>query len=275
MKHNNNNNKLKMFWFESKSAGDFPLYNDQPFTLSWPKWIWWLVFTIGSFVIFTGVYLYLIQIFDADIFNQFKDALISKPWLPSLFVIIGYLMLLGSYAVITKHHWSILFRKLNKKAFFFAVIFGLILFVISLFYYEFVLVELLHINLNDNSAVSVGGKTGVSILSAFSIIIQLLAEEFWTILPFLFILRLCFKTFNISRKTSIIFAWIISSIIFGIYHIPSYDGNLAQVFLVVTVDRLFITFVYLRYKSICASYLTHVAWDIIPIIVAIVKFSMG
>lgn len=265
--------KNNKFWFESKNTGDFPLYNNQPFTLSWSKWIWWLVFTLASFIIFTGVYLYLIQLFDPDIFNQLKTIFINNSWLESLFVIIGYLMLLVPFGIICKNHWDILFRKLSKKAFFFSIIFGLILFVISLFYYEFILVELLHLNLNNNSAVSVGGKTGVSLLSAISIIIQLLAEEFWTIVPFLFILRLCFKTFNFSRKTSIIIAWIISSIIFGIYHIPSYDGNLVQIFLVVAVDRVFITFVYLRYKSIWASYLTHVAWDIVPLIVAVVKFS--
>lgn len=143
-----------------------------------------------------------------------------------------------------------------------------------LFYSEFILVQLFHYTLNNDNAFNQDGKGGMSILQAIITLIQLIAEEFWSIVPFLFILTICYKAINLSRKTSIIIAWIASSIIFGAYHIPSYDGDLVQAFMVIGVDRILLTFVYLRYKSIWASYLTHVAWNIIPITLAVVNAGL-
>lgn len=267
-------NELDRFWFEKKGGIDFPLYNGKPFELSWAKWIWWIIFTIGAFFVFTGLFLYPFEIFDGNLFNQLRPVFHAHTWIQYIFIIVGYLMIFGSYWIICKNHWNILFHTLRWKTAFFSIVFGLAGMVVMLFYSEFILVQLFHYTLNNDNAFNQDGKGGMTILQAIITLIQLIAEEFWSIVPFLFILTICYKAINLSRKTSIIIAWIASSIIFGAYHIPSYDGDLVQAFLVIGVDRILLTFVYLRYKSIWASYLTHVAWNIIPITLAVVNAGL-
>ncbi|GFH40324.1 CPBP family intramembrane glutamic endopeptidase [Lactococcus insecticola] len=89
----------------------------------------------------------------------------------------------------------------------------------------------------------------------------LLGEELLTLIVFFLIYSLAIKKLN--RETTILLALIGSSLVFGLYHLPTYGYNVAQSILVIGVVRFFLSAVYIRTKSIWASFLTHYAYDMI------------
>ncbi|PVM94172.1 CPBP family glutamic-type intramembrane protease [Caulobacter endophyticus] len=90
---------------------------------------------------------------------------------------------------------------------------------------------------------------------------QLLGEELVTILPFLALLTLLHGRLGLSKGAAIAGAWIVSAIIFGLLHLPTYGWNLMQVLLVIGVSRLVLTIPYLLTKSVWSSFAAHLALD--------------
>lgn len=90
---------------------------------------------------------------------------------------------------------------------------------------------------------------------------QLLGEELVTILPFLALLTLLHGAFGLRRRWALIGAWVVSALIFGALHLPTYDWNLAQALLVIGSSRLVLTIPYLMSKTIWASYIAHLTLD--------------
>lgn len=267
------------FWFEKKNGADFPFYNDQPIKLSWKKWLIWVVLTIGSFFVFSG--LILEPIIELLHLKENPSAAAEHPLRVMLLTFgilaIVFLIVFVTYALISGHRWHALFKKMTFKEFSFSALLGISGMILVVFYTKFILNDIFHIKTVADSAVQTNqdGKTGIQLWNFIEIVIQLIAEEMWAIVPFLFILMVCYKSFSMSRKTSIVIAWFISSLIFGLYHIPAYDGNIPQAILVIGVSRLFLTFTYIRYKNIWASYTTHIFWDLIPILAALIQGMLG
>lgn len=260
--------EIDYFWFEKDNGRDFPLYNDQPFRLSWAKWIWWVAITIGSFFVFSGLlFEWLAQIFDQP--GLLRD-IVTIPGIDTIIMIITFILIFGIYTIVTKNHWSILFHIIRAKTWIFILILAAVGALSMAIIDTFILGDLFHIKTVSDAALD--GSKGLSLYAGIRTFIQLIAEEFWTIVPFLFILTICTKGFSFSRKTSLIIAWILSSIIFGLYHLQSYDGNIIQAIILIGGARVFLTFAYIRYKTIWASYMTHVFWDSIPIISAVIAF---
>lgn len=56
-------------------------------------------------------------------------------------------------------------------------------------------------------------------------------------------------------------ALLLSSIIFGLLHLPTYQWNWLQVIFVIGLGRVIETAAYVRTKSIWASFLVHYAFD--------------
>lgn len=90
---------------------------------------------------------------------------------------------------------------------------------------------------------------------------QLFGEELLTVLPFLAITSLCFKKFRLSRTQSVICAWLLSSLIFGLAHLPSYNWNWLQCIAVIGSARLILTLAYIRTKNIWVSTGAHIIND--------------
>jgi len=90
---------------------------------------------------------------------------------------------------------------------------------------------------------------------------QLLGEELITILPFLAVLTLLHSRLGLSKGAAIAGAWIVSAIIFGLLHLPTYGWNLVQVLLVIGVARLVLTIPYLLTKSVWSSFAAHLTLD--------------
>jgi len=91
--------------------------------------------------------------------------------------------------------------------------------------------------------------------------IQLFGEELLTIVPFLAIMWLCASVFNMSRKTSILLAWVVSAIIFGLLHLPTYQWNIMQCLLTISIARLVLSLAYMKTKNIWVSAGAHIFND--------------
>jgi uncharacterized protein len=90
---------------------------------------------------------------------------------------------------------------------------------------------------------------------------QLLGEEVITLLPFLALLQWFSKGFGLARKRAIIGAWLISSIVFGLIHLPTYDWNLVQCIVIIGSARMVLTLPWILTKNIWVSTGTHIIND--------------
>jgi hypothetical protein len=99
------------------------------------------------------------------------------------------------------------------------------------------------------------------ILYFAKIIPQLFGEEVITLLPFLALLQLFTRNFGLGRKAAIICAWLVSSVIFGLIHLPTYDWNLIQCLVIIGTARMVLTLPWIMTKNIWVSTGAHILND--------------
>jgi membrane protease YdiL (CAAX protease family) len=90
---------------------------------------------------------------------------------------------------------------------------------------------------------------------------QLFGEEVVTLLPFLAVLQGLSHRFGVERKGAIIGAWVISSVLFGLIHLPTYDWNLVQCIVVIGSARMVLTLPWILTKNIWVSTGAHIIND--------------
>lgn len=91
-----------------------------------------------------------------------------------------------------------------------------------------------------------------------STLIQFIAEEIIFIIPFLFIINKV-KIENNIIKT--ILAILISSIIFGAMHLSTYDFNILQAVLIISIIRTGLSMSYVISKNLSVTYIIHIIYD--------------
>ena len=91
-----------------------------------------------------------------------------------------------------------------------------------------------------------------------STLIQFIAEEIIFIIPFLFIINKV-KIENNIIKT--ILAILISSIIFGAMHLSTYDFNILQAVLIISIIRTGLSMSYVISKNLSITYIIHIIYD--------------
>lgn len=90
---------------------------------------------------------------------------------------------------------------------------------------------------------------------------QLLGEELITLLPFLALMQLLSVRFGVGRKAAIVSAWLISALLFGLIHLPTYDWKLVQCIAVIGSARLVLTLPWILTKNIWVSTGAHIVND--------------
>lgn len=100
--------------------------------------------------------------------------------------------------------------------------------------------------------------------------IQFIGEEILFVLPFLYVVN---KMEKIPMGLRVFLAVIISSLLFGALHIPTYNFNIGQSLIIIGLVRTGITISYLLTKNLSISYLTHGIYDWTLIYIA-VKFNL-
>lgn len=116
---------------------------------------------------------------------------------------------------------------------------------------------------SPNAAIADAAQlSGLHLLNFFAkVALQLLGEELITILPFLALLSLCHGRIDLGRNTSVLLAWFVSAIAFGLIHLPTYDWNFVQCVVVIGSARLVLTWAYIWSKNIWVSTGAHIIND--------------
>ena len=104
---------------------------------------------------------------------------------------------------------------------------------------------------------------------------QLLGEELLTLLPLLALMHLLPKGFGVGRKGAIVGAWLISSLIFGLIHLPTYGWNLVQCVVIIGSARLVLTLPWILTKNIWVSTGAHIVNDWSLFALALVGASLA
>ncbi len=90
---------------------------------------------------------------------------------------------------------------------------------------------------------------------------QLLGEEVITILPFLALLHGFTRGLGWGRKAAVLAAWVCTSLLFGLLHLPTYDWNWVQCIVVIGGARMVLTLPWIMTKNLWVSTGAHIAND--------------
>ncbi|MEK3946588.1 hypothetical protein BSK48_21315 [Paenibacillus odorifer] len=228
--------KSNFFRFERKND-DFPFYSElQSPTLNLKTSLIFLIAVAAGFALFLigfgGTY--------------------GHPFINVIFP-------LAAVIFVARSQWTLLFRKLVAKD----IILILGTYIVNLivtYGVGFIITKLFNFSANPVSE-GFNGNFSDTITTFLTMLPMLFGEELITILPFLVILYLGVKKLKMNRKSAIILAWIVVSIIFGAYHLPTYNWNIAQAILGIGIVRIVLLYPYIKTKNIWTSFIVHVLND--------------
>lgn len=90
---------------------------------------------------------------------------------------------------------------------------------------------------------------------------HLIGEEILTVLPFLALLTWLAGPLAWPRRWAIVGAWVVSAVLFGALHLPTYGWNVAQSLVIISVSRMVLWLAYLRTKNLSVASLAHILND--------------
>lgn len=224
-------------------VGDFPFYNGAPAALSGGQW---------GFVM-------------AAVAAAFLVLVLPVPWPGGTFgalipAILFPLIPLAALAHVAPGHWRVLFGRVGWRELRLMLGFAVLNIVVSMSVGAIVR-TLTEVTPNAATAQLAGMDTVGRIVFFAKTLPQLFGEEVITILPFLALLHLLSARFGVGRRAAIIGAWLISSVVFGLIHLPTYDWNLIQCLVVIGTARLVLTLPWILTKNIWVSTGAHIVND--------------
>ncbi|MFZ4806390.1 MAG: CPBP family intramembrane glutamic endopeptidase [Hyphomicrobiaceae bacterium] len=224
-------------------ARDFPFYNGAPASISSGQWLFVMAMVVVGFLV-----LALPIRWPGGAFAQFIPSVLM-PLIP-----------LAALAYVAPGHWKAIFGKVGGREIKLMFGFAVLNIVVSMGVGAIVF-ALTTVTPNAATALLSGLGTAERILFFAKIVPQLFGEEVITFLPFLALLQLLSKGFGFSRKAAIIGAWLISAVIFGLIHLPTYNWNLIQCIVIIGSARLILTLPWIMTKNIWVSTGAHIAND--------------
>jgi hypothetical protein len=224
-------------------ATDFPFYNGVPVSISGRQWLFVMAMVVAGFLVLASP----IDWPDGA-FWKFVPALLL-PGVPLI-----------ALAYVAPGHWRAIFGKVGGREVKLMFGFALLNIVVSMSVGAIVL-ALFGASPNTSTAELAGLDTAGRIAYFAKTIPQLLGEEVVTILPFLALLQLFSKGLGLGRKAAIIGAWLITSILFGLIHLPTYDWNWVQCVVVIGSARMMLTLPWILTKNIWVSTGAHITND--------------
>jgi membrane protease YdiL (CAAX protease family) len=163
-------------------------------------------------------------------------------------------------AQVAPGHWKALFGRVGWRELRLMVGFALLNIVVSMSVGAIVH-ALADVTPNAATAQLSGMDTVGRIAFFAKTIPQLFGEEVVTLLPFLALLYGLTNRFGVRRKGAIVGAWLISSLLFGLIHLPTYDWNLIQCIVVIGSARMVLTLPWILTKNIWVSTGSHIVND--------------
>ena len=227
----------------SHAQDDFPYYNGQPTALNGGQWALVLLgVALGFAALIAPVPLF------TDEFGQFIPAI--------LFFAIPLAML----AWVVPRHWTAIFRRLSARHVMWMVLFALLNIVVSIG------VGAVVMKFHGAHANPVFGAMGAMDATGIALFFlktlpQLFGEELVTILPMLALMTLFHHRLGMSRIAAIFIAWMLSAVLFGALHLPTYGWDFVQCFVIIGSARLVLSLAYLKTRNIWVSAGAHIIND--------------
>ena len=222
---------------------DYPFYNGKPVQLTGAQWAFVMLTVVLGFA--SLVWPALAALGGS---GQFVGAVLF-----SAFPLLGL-------ARVAHRHWTALFRRVGLRELGWMVAFALLNIVVSMAVGAVVMKT---VGASANPAiVTLSGQTGPERLAFFAKTgLQLLGEELVTILPFLALLWWLTVRAGLSRHVAITCAWLVSAAWFGALHLPTYQWNFVQSFVIIGSARLVLSMAYMKTKNIWVSTGAHILND--------------
>jgi len=220
---------------------DMPYYHGQPIPVDGRGW---LILIASVLIAFAALV--------AWPFRNFPSSLIPA----LLFVGIPLIALRW----VTGSHWLALFRPLRARDFGSMVLFAFITLVGS-FLMGLVLLKISPLTHNPVSETMATQSPGELLAMLLPTIPQLIGEELFGILPFLAVLWFCTNRLRLSRRAGIVIGLIVSSLIFGAAHLPTYQWNWLQSLVGIGFARVLLTMSYIVTRNLWVSAGAHILND--------------
>jgi uncharacterized protein len=224
-------------------VGDFPFYNGIPVSVSGAQW---------AFVMAAVVVGFLVLVLPIPWPGGPLGAMIPAVLFP--------LIPLFALTRVAPGHWQAIFGKVGLRELKLMLGFALLNIVVSMSVGAIVH-ALANVTSNAATAQLSGMDTTGRIAFFAKTAPQLFGEEVVTILPFLAVLTLLSVRFGVRRKAAVVGAWLISSLLFGLIHLPTYDWNLIQCIVVIGTARMVLTLAFILTKNIWVSTGAHITND--------------
>jgi hypothetical protein len=211
----------------TEQKSDLPFYNGMPVALSLRQWMTVLGFCLaGFFILALPLPLFMSP------YGQFIPA--------SLFM---FLPLYGLHRV-APGHVGALFRRIGWRELWLMPAFALLNLFASVTV-ALIVASFFTVSINPAAELLMAFSTSERVLFLLRTLPQLLGEELITILPFLALLSWLAGHLGWSRRRALIVAWVLSSLLFGLLHLPTYSWNIAQSLLIIGAARMVLTGAYL------------------------------
>lgn len=222
-------------------SSDFPYYRGHPVPLGASAWLLLLASLAAAFAALTLI--------PAEGFPQ--------NLLPALLFLFIPLLALRAVA---GTHWTALFRKVGLRQIGQMVFFGALTLAGSIGT-ALILSQFVTFSNNPLSTAVTEMTTAELVERLIPTIPQLIGEELLGVLPFLAVLWLCVTQLGLSRRVGIVIGLLISSLIFGAAHLPTYDWNWGQALIGIGSARVFLTLAFIATRNLWVSSGAHILND--------------
>ena len=242
-----------------RKGDDFPYYADDPPTISKAGWLLVLAGTVAGFAALVTPL-------------PFEDGILSGWLRAAAFVGLPLLAL----TIAAPGRWRAIFRRVGRRDVLLMFGFAILNIVVSMS-----IGALLKTYGSVTANAGVAGAAdleGARLASFFAKVgLQLFGEELITILPFLALLWYFHSRVGRSRNASVLAAWLLSAIAFGLLHLPTYDWNFVQCLVVIGSARLVLTWAYVSTKNIWVSTGAHIIndWTLIGMTVFVAPLAVA
>ena len=230
-------------WRLEDPGRDLPFYNGLPMGLSGGQWLFVMAAVVAGFAVLVAPIPW-----PAGPLGAMIPALLF-PLIP-----------LAVLAHVAPGHWRVLFGTVGWRELRLMLGFALLNIVVSMSVGAIVR-ALADVTPNAAAAQLSGMDTAARIAFFAKTVPQLFGEEVVTLLPFLAVLTLLSAGFGVGRKAAVVGAWLISSLLFGLIHLPTYDWNLIQCIVVIGTARMVLTLAWILTKNIWVSTGAHITND--------------
>lgn len=224
-------------------VGDFPFYDGRPVALSVWQWLVVLAGVVAGFAVLVWPLAWpagaLGVMIPAVLFAAIPLAVLAR---------------------VAPGHWRVMFGRVGWRECRLMVGFASLNIAVTMTVGALVSA---YAEVSSNAAGGLLASMGTADRLAFfaKMVPQLLGEELVMVLPFLAVLTLLTQRFGVSRPAAVVAAWLVSSLIFGLIHLPTYDWNFVQCIVIIGTARLVLTLPWMLTKNLWVSTGAHILND--------------